>query len=232
MKRTTEQNTNKQEVPIRYKNIRKAIEEHEAETLAQFAQSLENKTASELLNSWQFRDRMTPATFQAMKNTDPDAIPSAELLEKIYKKRTREEAKNTAARLEKLAAAERAAAPEYITVSVEWVRSRTWGANPNATVEGAQSRTYGKASGCGYDKESAAIAYAMNENPEIMRILYDHAEQGEPFPYSVHTFAGVPSFNGGCGVSCFREVFESCGYDWHDNGRGSMFAAYSITRKQ
>ena len=215
-----------------YENIKKAIAEHEAETLAQFAQSLENKTAAELLNSWQFRDRMTPATLQAMKNTDPDTIPPAELLEKINKKRAREEAKNTAARLEKLAAAERAATPEYIAVSVEWVRSRTWGANPHATVTGAQRRTFGTASGCGYDKESAAIASAMNENPEIMRIIYDHAEQGEPFPYSVHTFAGVPSFDGGCGVSCFRAVFESCGYEWHDNGRGSMFAAYSITRKQ
>lgn len=69
-----------------YENIRKAIAEHEAKTLAQFAQSLENKTAAELLNSWQFRDRMTPATLQAMKNTDPDTIPAAELLEKINKR--------------------------------------------------------------------------------------------------------------------------------------------------
>lgn len=78
-----------------YENIKKAIAEHEAETLAQFAQSLENKTAAELLNSWQFRHRMTPATLQAMKNTNPDTIPAAELLEKINKKRAREEAKNT-----------------------------------------------------------------------------------------------------------------------------------------
>ena len=214
-----------------YENIRKAIAEHEAETLAQFAQSLENKTAAELLNSWQFRDRMTPATLQAMKNTDPDTIPAAELLEKINKKRAREEAKNTAARLEKLAAAERAATPEYIAVSVEWVRSRTWGANPHATVTGAQRRTFGTASGCGYDKESAAIASAMNENPEIMRIIYDHAEQGEPFPYSVHTFAGLPSFNGGCGVSCFRSVFEACGYEWRQVASGRTFNAYTLHKK-
>lgn len=72
-----------------YENIKKAIAEHEAETLAQFAQSLENKTAAELLNSWQFRDRMTPATLQAMKNTDPRHDPRRQTPRKDQQKESK-----------------------------------------------------------------------------------------------------------------------------------------------
>jgi hypothetical protein len=38
------------------------------------------------------------------------------------------------------------------------VRSRTWGSNPNVQHYGI---TIGRASGCGYDKESAALADAL-----------------------------------------------------------------------
>ena len=48
------------------------------------------------------------------------------------------------------------------------------------------------------------------------------------FPYSVHTYAGMPYFNGGCGISCFRSVFEACGYEWRQVGNGKNFSAYTI----
>ena len=41
------------------------------------------------------------------------------------------------------------------SLSMEWKRSRVWGANPVLTYNGT---TVAKASGCGYDKESAALA--------------------------------------------------------------------------
>ena len=41
---------------------------------------------------------------------------------------------------------------------IVWVRSRTWGSNPNVQHHGT---TIGRASGCGYDKESAALADAL-----------------------------------------------------------------------
>lgn len=184
----------------RHPNIRKAIADHEAETLGKFNQEIETKTA-------------------------------ADILAKMKAKKAREEAKNTAKRLEALALAESCKLPESVNISVEFTRSRTWGSIPHATITAEQRRTFGTASGCGYDKESAAIASAMNQNPEVMRILYDHAESGEGFPYSVHTFAGLPSFDGGCGVSCFRSVFEACGYEWRQVGNGKTFNAYAITRK-
>lgn len=55
---------------------------------------------------------------------------------------------------------------------------------------------------------------------------------GERFPCAVHTFAGLPSFDGGCGVSCFREIFEVCGYEWKQVASGNTFNAYTLTCKQ
>lgn len=99
-----------------------------------------------------------------------------------------------------------------------------------ARVAAERVATYGSASGCGYDKQSAAIASAMNQNPEILKILYDHAEAGGTFPYGVHTFAGLPSFDGGCGVSCFYSIFEACGYTFRQVASGKAFDVYEITR--
>lgn len=215
----------------RHPNIRKAIADHEAETRNKFNQEIETKTAADILASWYLKQYTTPKTLEAIKNTAPEEKPAADILAKMKAKKAREEAKNTAKRLEALALAESCKPPESVNISVEFTRSRTWGSIPHATITAEQRRTFGTASGCGYDKESAAIASAMNQNPEIMRILYDHAESGEDFPYSVHTFAGLPSFVGGCGVSCFRSVFESCGYEWRQVGNGRTFNAYAITRK-
>lgn len=215
-----------------YENIKKAIATHEAETVAKFDAEIETKTAAEILKSWYFRDQATAKTLEALKATAPDEKPAAEILDRIKAKHARQEAKRTAARLEKVAAAEAAAVAPSVDVSVEFRRSRTWGWNPHATVRAWARVTEDSASGYGYDKESAAIAGAMNQNPEIMRILYDHAETGEPFPYSVHTFAGLPFFDGGCGVSCFYSVFEACGYEWRQVASGRTFNAYTITRKQ
>lgn len=212
-------------------NIREAARKYEAETLATFADNLESKTSSEILASWYLKQYTTPKTLEALRNCKPNEKPTAEIIAKMKAKKAREEAKATAKRIEKLEAAEAVKLPESVNICVEFVCSRVWGYNPHATVTAEHRRTFGTASGCGYDKESAAIASALNDNPEIMRILYDHAEAGEPFPYAVHTFAGLPSFDGGCGVSCFRDIFDACGYEWRQVINGKLCNGYTITRK-
>lgn len=46
--------------------------------------------------------------------------------------------------------------------SIIWKRSATWGHNPNVHFRG---EIVGKASGCGYDKESAALAEFLHFLP-------------------------------------------------------------------
>lgn len=52
------------------------------------------------------------------------------------------------------------------TFNIIWVKSRTWGYNPNVKWG---NQTVGKASGCGYDKESAALV-------EFLRFLLPEDE--------------------------------------------------------
>ena len=158
-------------------------------------------------------------------------MPDAETLEKIIKKHTRRAKKATAERLQKLAEVEAAELPQVINISVEWHRSAVWGYNPSATVAADYRRTYGKASGCGYDKESAAVAEALNANPEALKIIYKYVNEGGSLPYGARVWAGLPSFAGGCGVGCYRSIFEACGYEWRQVGSGKLFNCYTIERR-
>lgn len=214
-----------------FENIKKAVAEHEAQTVAKFAEEIQSKTAGDLLGSWYYREQMTPGTLEAMKQADQNKPAPADLLQKMTKRKAREEAKNSARRYETIRAAEEAHDARHFDIVVEWKKSRTWGANPHATITGDRVRTFGSASGCGYDKQSAAIAQAMNDNPEIMRVLCLYAETGAAFPYSVRTFAGVPFVDGGCGVECFTAVFDACGYSFRCVGSGDWFDCYTIEKK-
>ena len=44
--------------------------------------------------------------------------------------------------------------------------------------------------------------------------------------------AGLPKFDGGCGVNCFRSIFEACGYEWRTVASGKMFSCYTIERRK
>lgn len=221
----------KEETPM-FPNLTAAVNAHFDENAAKFAANLETITTGEALVGWYYRDRMTPAALRMAQETDPAEPLPAKVREKMVSRFQRENESDRRKYLHKL---ERAAnAPELrdLTVCVEWAKSRTWGANPTATVTANDSHHYettGHASGCGYDKESAAIASAMNANAAVLRILYTHAEKGGKFAYSVYTFAGLPYFDGGCGVSCFRNVFEGCGYEWRDLVHRKTFDSYMMT---
>lgn len=122
------------------------------------------------------------------------------------------------------------ATPESITVTIEWKRSSVWGLNPTATVTDGKRRTTGKASGCGYDKRSAAVADAFNANPRIKRILCEIKEEAlrhgqtdrsrtactgrdnrECIGYG-SGYTSIPYFDGGVGVECFWAILRKAGY--------------------
>lgn len=216
---------------MKFVNLAAAVNAYYDNARAKFSGELETLTAAAALDSWYYRDMMTPAALKAAQALDGAALLPDAVKVKMLARFNRGNEKDRAAKLEKLARAEYASLPRSVSVSVEWHKSAMWGYNPAAQVRAWNTVTTGTASGCGYDKESAAIASAMNNNPEIMRILYEHAEKGLPFAYSVHTFAGLPSFDGGCGVSCFRSVFDGCGYEWRDVAHGKAYDVYTLEPK-
>lgn len=125
-----------------------------------------------------------------------------------------------------------AAAPDctFISVSVDWVRSRVWGYNPRVEVRTNTGYFKGFASGCGYDKESAAIAEAFNQCDSILKALYTLKEKGLQAGQSDRSktascgrsngdicgygagYGARPYFEGGVGASCFWEILKKCGF--------------------
>lgn len=147
---------------------------------------------------------------------------------------------------EKLAHLDRVAAAPDITsiyVNVEYKRSSVWGYNPAVDVATSHdTRVFtGHASGCGYDKESAAVASAFNSSPAILKVLYtlkENALAAGESDYSKTACTGVdnrnivgygagysviPCFEGGAGVGCFWDILKKagfttrCNYGKHEN---------------
>lgn len=217
---------------MKFEKIRESIEQASAERIRKNSEFIDGLTAGKVLSNWSAADYLTPKTAEALKACDPDEPIPAEISAKMKAKAARIEAALMNKRLDKVAAAEAVELPDGVSISVEWKKSRTWGANPHATVYAANTTTTGRASGYGYDKESAAIASAFNDNPEVMAIIYTAVEAGVKPSYSVLDSVGLPFFDGGCGVNCFYTVFENCGYQFKRTAEGRTFDCYSIEKKE
>jgi hypothetical protein len=181
--------------------------------------------------------------YQAGKITREKAVALAQ------KRSAAELAKREADQMWKLRSAAAAPVLSFVSISVEWKRSSTWGVNPTATVRTDDGVYTGSASGCGYDKESAAVASALNRSPAVMRVLYALKEKGladgqSEFCASACTkvdnrdicgygagYSVVPAFEGGVGVSCFWSIFQRCGYTTRCAASGKSFDAYTVERK-
>jgi hypothetical protein len=158
--------------------------------------------------------------------------------------------KETSLQLAHLEAVAKAPNVDYITVNVEYRKSYAWGYIPTAEVitSGENDIFTGYASGCGYDKESAAVAEAFNKSLGIMKVLYTLKEKaleagendksetactghdnrniiGYGAGYSV-----IPYFEGGVGVDCFWSILKKAGFKVSSNyGKHENF--YRLNRE-
>ena len=144
-------------------------------------------------------------------------------------------------------------APEvdYIAVNVEYKRSSVWGYNPAVKViTNSESGFFtGYASGCGYDKESAAVAEAFNKSLGIMKVLYTIKEKALEAGESDESntactghdnrncigygagYSVIPYFEGGVGVNCFWSILKALGYETQCN-YGKRETLYRLYRKE
>ena len=89
--------------------------------------------------------------------------------EKAERREARKLERKRANQLEAIEAGKAQKPVKSMTISIEWKKSRMWGANPSATAKiQHQDGTYSSigpftCSGCGYDKESTVIAEVFNE---------------------------------------------------------------------
>ena len=96
---------------------------------------------------------------------------------------------------------------KYIEVVVEWKRSRTWGANPTATIRTNEGYfNSGSITGCGYCKLSTAIGVALNQSLGLKKSLWNNTEAKD------WKRSYLPYFEQGAGVGVIENQLELCGF--------------------
>ena len=242
-----EEETEMKEFAMIEKNVR---EDHEKRT-ADTAFYIENG----YFPTWAEEHRTDPdrglkanSTETRWKQYQAGTISREKAVELATKRATKEIEKKTAAKLAWLDRVANAPDLTFISVSVDWVRSRTWGYNPHVEVRTNTGTYYGTASGCGYDKESAAIAEALNQCDSVLKALYTLKEKalqagqtdesktascgrsnGKICGYGAG-YGAIPYFEGGVGSSCFWEILRKCGYKTSGH-HGKHSDYYSIERE-
>lgn len=179
---------------------------------------------------WYQKDRLTAAQYDHLKNGNLKRF--RELVRKQIEK---EETKKQIVKkdcLLKIQDMKKAGSLKYLKIMVEWSRSQTWGYNPHVEAWAQYTNIgtlydTGYASGCGYDKESAAAATAIND---IMKpfMLKNFNTLKDPSIYGV--CSNHLEFEGGVGMSCFVRAFKACGYEVHES-HGKRFDSYIIVKK-
>ena len=197
----------------------------------------EAQTAADIRNKWNLRDYCTPKQFDrlaAMQDAEP--IPAADL-DKMTAKAARKIERDAAKASDKAQTAAQLDAPEGIRLYITWTRSAVWGWNPHCCLTAwsrsengyTDSTTHGSASGCGYDKTSAACAQALNASEMVRGALVRFVNDGGS-NYGVYTaetlnYPVCPYFEGGCGMSTITETLRKMGYKvtdtTHYNRRGT-----------
>lgn len=213
-------------------NIQKRARDDIKKRFKKSVEQLNAATADDIKKSWYYQEFLTAK--QNKKTVDEQ--------KKIILKKLQKKSDGELVELSKKLK-EVAAAPEFLgaVVSVEWKASRTWGKNPRATTKikttnGTTVITGASVSGCGFDKLSEAVARVLTASSCIKKVLYQKFEkalQNDPdaSPYDVLGYGSgyeLPTFEGGCGVSTFREIFKNCGFAFEEVASGSNFNVFEV----
>lgn len=153
---------------------------------------------------------------------------------KAYTKMAKTMYKERDKKLEKLAKIEQAEDIEQIRISVEWKKSTTWGNNPHVELSAYSSYSCcaakATASGCGYDKESQAIAEALNSIDGVRKLLIEKLDYiNEKKPYGINQYNTIPAFSGGVGTNCFTSFFKNIGWKVTEM-HGKTYDSYVIEK--
>ena len=126
---------------------------------------------------------------------------------------------------------------ESVVINVEWKRSQMWGMNPNANayINGVGEVSSGSISGCGYDKQSTAVANVLNQIPQLIKKMYEVKENNidvknrELFGYG-SGYGVLPYFKGGVGIGCYNKILNKIGYSFETVTSGKTFDVYKISK--
>jgi len=176
----------------------------------------------------QFSTDYTYNKYKAGEITHEEAYKKAydKMVKTMYKERNK--------KLEKLTKIEQAEDIKQIRISVEWKKSATWVSNPHVELSAFSSNSCytakATASGCGYDKESQAIAEALNSIYGVRKLLIEKLDYiNEKKPYGINQYGIIPSFSGGVGTDCFTSFFKNIGWKVTEM-HGKTYDSYVIEK--
>lgn len=200
--------------------LKKLVERENNKELKKAISNLKKINTNDIINLWYYREKLTKRQFEKVQNNELTTKTTKEIISnKIIKEYENRLTKN----IKKIDMIQQTNNNiNTINISINWVKSKAWGHNPHATITtDAGQLTEGRASGCGYDKESAAIAEALNKNADILKLLYiakdkkmtlkntnNHDILGYGSGYGV-----LPYFEGGVGASSLMNIFKKLGYN-------------------
>lgn len=194
--------------------LTKQVKKENEKELKKAISNLNKAKKEDFTNLWYYSEKLTKRQKERLTKSEQKEILKNKII-KDYEKRLIKNLK----RIDTIKNANDNI--ELITINIDRVRNQTWGYNPHATIyTNNGDTTEGKASGCGYDKESASIAEALNKNNDILKLLYtaknkkmtlkntnNHDILGYGSGYGV-----LPYFESGVGVSSLLNIFEKLGY--------------------
>ncbi len=217
-------------------DLTKLIKAETKKSIDKFSTQL-TEEKSENLNNWQYNN-LLPKNSKKVFTSEADK--KAYLLERYIKDKNKAELKEIA----KVTNIFNATAQiESVNISVEWKKNRTWGSNPSAEAKicfkngACEYFNSGSIGGCGYDKESTAVARTLNQCNELLKLMY--AKKDKKIKLSNRDIFGygsgcgiLPYFEGGVGVSCYYQIFESLGFKFEKIASRKTFNVYKATNKK
>ena len=226
-----------------FKNIRQVIVNKFNTELKDRLKTIEELTEKEQIKKhWMYSNLLTKNIYNKM-----DEYTLEQLKEKMIKKANKNKEKDLKEAFEQLEKIENADLLENAVITVEWKKSAMWGSNPTAelrteSLTALNQKRYdsikGRSiSGCGYCKESTAVAQVLNESMEVLKVFCEIMDKNinedlrNFIGYGIsYNYYNIPTFNGGVGVNCYYHIFEKAGYKMEKTAWGKMFDVYSINK--
>lgn len=121
--------------------------------------------------------------------------------------------------------------PEFVKIDIEWKKSRTFGMNPHASVwvrfsDGTSEYFTDGASGCGYDKQSAVVASALNRCARSW--IFAKRRSRKKVPYGIYTDSCL--YMGAVGMCCYESICDYLGVNL-EKIESKTFDRYIFTKK-
>lgn len=221
------------------KNIIKKYMQNYRTEKSKFLQDLKKETEIKSILAIYYYKNLIP--FSSEKKQWQSA---KELKEYLIKRYELNQTKKLNTFLERLQTVQSSEDIKSINISINWNRSQTWGNNAAATIEARYKNGNfkrfegGRTSGCGYDKESTAIASGLNQINGLLKKMYliknqvKNVDQANSVIFGYGAGYGLlPSFEGGVGVNCYPDIIKKLGGKWKSITHGKTFDVYTIEFK-